>query len=372
MRPEIPALTGFRFLAASLVFFYHSQWRGQSLLFAYGWIGVPLFFALSGFLMAYLYRERFAKLEGREVATFYWRRFVRIYPAFLLIGVCAAWLQNVRFGVYDWELWFATFSLMHQFFGRYQTSLCTPFWSLPIEMSFYLLFPFLVCLYEFAWRRLRLVGVAATLALTTVAGFGTGILLAPAPEDLGYRMVMHAWQYQTIFGHFFTFGIGISGAYVFLTYQRVLRENLASALVLVLGALCMYGAVWLAGSGWIAAFLRSLGMSNQWDDAGNCMVFAVPGALLILGLCGTNRVAAFLSTKPMIMLGAASYVLYLIHHVGEYIWFMPLWGSLLFFVVCNAAAIGIHVYYERPIQHELLEFWKRWVEPTPAVFRQVG
>jgi peptidoglycan/LPS O-acetylase OafA/YrhL len=374
MRAEIPALTGFRFLAAALVFFYHSQWRGQFILFGYGWIGVPLFFALSGFLMAYMYKERFASLGGWEVGTFYWRRFVRIYPAYILVAACAAWLQNLRYGVHDWEMWTYNFALIHQFFGRYQTALCTPFWSLPIELTFYLLFPFLICLYEFAFRRLGLLGVAATLVLTTVVGFSSGYLLAPAQKDLGYLMIMVNWQYQTIFGHLFTFGSGIAAAYVFLSYERVLRGNLASVLVLATGVISFYGVMALLSSGRVSGLLRSLGMSTSWDDAANCFLFSVPGALVILGLCGANRVAAILSTKPLIMLGAASYVLYLIHHVGEYIWFMPLWGSLLFFVVCNAAAIGIHLYYERPIQYVLLAFWKRWIAPMRegAVVRHAG
>ncbi len=77
---KIPALTGLRAVAASLVFFYHCffqyvdelpLWLGA--LFNVGYVGVPIFFALSGFLITLRYLDDFG--EGK---IGYGRFFTRI------------------------------------------------------------------------------------------------------------------------------------------------------------------------------------------------------------------------------------------------------------------------------------------------------
>src|SRR5260370_41928881 len=84
-RPRLPALTSVRFFAALHVFVFHMYamkitsgigWTGQ--ISSIGYVGVSLFFLLSGFILVYTY-------PGRDVrAGEFWRaRFARIYPAYL-------------------------------------------------------------------------------------------------------------------------------------------------------------------------------------------------------------------------------------------------------------------------------------------------
>src|SRR5215469_3838567 len=84
-RARLPALTSLRFFAALHVFCFHLAAfrivRGKSLFYdvaAIGYVGVGLFFVLSGFILVYTY-------AGRDTKPFaFWRaRFARIYPAYL-------------------------------------------------------------------------------------------------------------------------------------------------------------------------------------------------------------------------------------------------------------------------------------------------
>src|SRR5262245_14429032 len=97
-RPRLEALTGLRYIAALCVLLTHLAWT-----FPFGsvkqwsaelWaIGMPLFFTLSGFLMAYNYSRGFQNRYGSTLRSFVIARFARIYPLYLLVLVL--WLGIV-------------------------------------------------------------------------------------------------------------------------------------------------------------------------------------------------------------------------------------------------------------------------------------
>lgn len=161
MKAHLPALDGLRALAIGLVFFRHLVPpfvpEGGGLLavgpvdFAVplinGWIGVDLFFVLSGYLICRQLLER----QARETARAAWpgfmrRRLRRILPAYLaLLLLTAAWLVLVRGAPLPWlgqEL------LIHLLFLQNYTGadLGIVLWSLGVEVQFYLLAPFLLAL----------------------------------------------------------------------------------------------------------------------------------------------------------------------------------------------------------------------------------
>ena len=86
-RPQVPALTGLRFLAALLVLVGHVgrmtlQFPGESDGFILFWaatacLGMSLFFMLSGFIIAHTYRREAGSLARRAVLRFYSRRLAR-------------------------------------------------------------------------------------------------------------------------------------------------------------------------------------------------------------------------------------------------------------------------------------------------------
>ena len=182
-----PVLHGLRGLAAMAVLLYH--WRGsypalakawQDLPFLgttwdplflvqFGWIGVNWFFVLSGYLLAAnLWR---ATLNPGQVLHFYQRRALRIYPglwAQLLILLPFVYLTGLV-SDFRWQqvlgnalLWFAPMPGGTAIYNGV-------YWTLPLELSFYLALPFMILFYRRTgvWTLLL-----ASLAITLVWRFG--------------------------------------------------------------------------------------------------------------------------------------------------------------------------------------------------------
>jgi peptidoglycan/LPS O-acetylase OafA/YrhL len=107
--------------------------------FTYGWFGVPLFFVLSGFVI----HHSFLRTKRFSARNFFWRRFWRIYPPYLA--------ALVFFTLVDWRvgadpraipLQFVTHLLaVHNFFPKTFYGINGVFWSLGVEIQFYLLYP---------------------------------------------------------------------------------------------------------------------------------------------------------------------------------------------------------------------------------------
>lgn len=192
-RRHYPALDGLRGLAILLVLFCHYAFilpvrsrLGASLeiLSFQGWIGVTLFFVLSGFLITGILYD--AKGQRHYFRNFYARRTLRIFPLYygvlaveLLIllvvklGFPHAWLHlhnpQKLWAAMPW-LWTYTTNIGLAFF-HIHTVLEGHFWSLAVEEQFYLVWPLLV--FFLPWRAL----VRSCLALVAMA-FAVRFILA--------------------------------------------------------------------------------------------------------------------------------------------------------------------------------------------------
>lgn len=153
---RIDAITGLRGLAALLVVYGHSvDWFTLPLVNHFsGEIGVTVFFALSGFLMAYLYIGRdFTALGVTEYAI---HRFSRIAPAYLFIlllsvVICAAFDPNFVYAITGKNL------LRHVLFSGN----VSVFWSITPEVEFYFLFVLLWAVGSRYRQRADVTGLAA-------------------------------------------------------------------------------------------------------------------------------------------------------------------------------------------------------------------
>ena len=161
-----PALHGLRGFAAMLVLLFHwstafpevnnwlagitfgpKAWMNLSLPLAVGWQGVPLFFVLSAYLLTSQWRER--ALDLTTIARFWKRRLFRIYPAVwlqvLLLVFFSLWIFPIvpSLKMADWVcnifLWINLPPMFIQ-------PINGVWWTLPIELMFYLVLPLLIYL----------------------------------------------------------------------------------------------------------------------------------------------------------------------------------------------------------------------------------
>lgn len=175
---HIRPLTALRFFAAMWVVLYH-YWpnlagvTGTPALVEKGYLGVELFFVLSGFILCHVYLESFG--EGRfRYGAFLWNRLARVYPLHLatLLGVMALGMAatvagfSIDANVLDWPSLPANLLMVHAWGLAPHAAFNHPSWSISAEWFAYLSFP------GFAWISWRLrhrAWLAASLALGFLA-----------------------------------------------------------------------------------------------------------------------------------------------------------------------------------------------------------
>ena len=149
-RKHIPALDGLRGIAILLVVFYHNF--GFTNYFFFGWLGVDLFFVLSGFLITDILL-RTVNTEG-YLRNFYMKRVLRIFPLYylslLLFLVILPKIRNYPLDMsyyIEHQEWFWTY--MQNWFlifynPGYTTTVIQHFWSLAVEEQFYIIWPWVI------------------------------------------------------------------------------------------------------------------------------------------------------------------------------------------------------------------------------------
>jgi len=194
-----PALDGVRTLAVFVVVLSHQA------IWKQGWVGVQLFFVLSGYLITgILYRASRAPLRS-YLRNFYGRRVLRIFPlyyAYLGAMAVAVLLGKMPIAIVERLEYAALYLANHYPGGEVGGRLLSHFWSLAVEEQFYLVWPFLI--YFCPRRQLRgiLIGLALLgvpiryavdfyfelpgyLAISHVDAFSIGALSALYPWRLG-------------------------------------------------------------------------------------------------------------------------------------------------------------------------------------------
>jgi peptidoglycan/LPS O-acetylase OafA/YrhL len=171
---HLPGLDLVRAIAISWVLLYHASilWHvpGDSWLIRFGWMGVDLFFALSGFLIGGQLLRPWARGAAPSYSHFIMRRVLRTLPAYLVILALYFLVPSLRDGNEMKPLWqFLTFTqnLAGDLSPRMTFSHA---WSLCVEEQFYLAFPLVVAL-------LAIRPSATKIAATVVAVLLFGIVI---------------------------------------------------------------------------------------------------------------------------------------------------------------------------------------------------
>lgn len=296
-----PALDGVRALAVIAVLLFHAGTPG----FGGGYLGVSVFFTLSGFLITTLLINEHDQTGRIDLGAFYGRRLRRLLPASLvtiaLIVVLAA-TTDLFVGVpaLRTHVLGATFQVANWVFlageGSYQDLLAAAsgtasplehFWSLAIEEQFYWVWP--VCMLAILGRARRHRSRVVVLAVLTA------VFAAAAP------VIAQVW--------------GPDAAY-WSTPAR-LSEILVGALL----AMVLSGRALPSRSGTLAPIaLVLLAAGVFWFPSssgpayeGALPLVAVVSGMLLVGLQSTGAVRTALSTWPFVQIGRISYGLYLYH-----------------------------------------------------------
>jgi peptidoglycan/LPS O-acetylase OafA/YrhL len=184
-RSYYPALDGLRGLAILLVVVYHNF--GFIDYFFFGWLGVDLFFVLSGFLITDILIRTLN--SPHYLRNFYARRVLRIFPLYYLTLVLFLIIIpriNVPLDVKyytDNQVWLWTYlqNWLYVFKPSGSTNTLHHLWSLAVEEQFYLVWPLVIL----AVRKLRPLFIIISLVLLCVLGFRLWIWVTQV-ADLAY------------------------------------------------------------------------------------------------------------------------------------------------------------------------------------------
>lgn len=179
--PRLPGLDLLRSIAIVWVMLFHSfvagglgpdfQWLSR-----FGWMGVDIFFVLSGFLIGTQVLRPLQRGEGLAFQAFYARRAWRVLPAFVVVLALYQCFPVLREdpGLEPWWV-FATFTLNLLIDYGHNTAFSHA-WSLCVEEHFYLLFPFIAWWLARRPAARRMLTVCAAIALLGLA-LRTGVWL---------------------------------------------------------------------------------------------------------------------------------------------------------------------------------------------------
>lgn len=348
---ELKPLTSLRFIAAFWVLLYHFKdhlglGMGQFGLVADGYLGVDLFFTLSGFILAHVYLSQF---EGGRFGYggFLKNRIARVYPmhlaalAAMLVLFVGAGVMGAGVGspdAFKWSDLPAHLFMVHAWGTTKAVGWNFPSWSISAEWAAYLLFPLVAALVLKAQRWSALVAAGA-LALCVASFWALSNLHQVLP-----------WV-----GRDFSQMTAQIGA------LRILPSFLLGVALYAFGRAHAAPKSWAwpivaVSAGWVVA-VTTLGW---WEGL---TWFGIAG--LLYGLAETSRhgVDAPMSGRVFVFLGAASYALYMIHLPIDIVWFHALErfgvtetsdlalrvGAMVgVFVVCIAASAVAYLVIEEP------------------------
>ncbi|SOU03331.1 acyltransferase family protein [Xanthomonas arboricola] len=349
-----PALDLLRGLAIVWVMLFHSFVVGGlgpdwAWLSRYGWMGVDLFFVLSGFLIGTQVLRPLARGQRLDFKEFYLRRAFRILPAFLLVLVIYMAWPDFREspGLAPWWM-FVTFTL-NLFVDYGRDAAFSHAWSLCVEEHFYLVFPLLATLL----RRPSAARFGVLCVLVVVAGIAlrAGIWWHNTALDSAGVGLQRNWFIEDIYYPTWNRLDGLLAGVV-LAVLKVFRPTLWQRLQQHGNAILCAGVAILALALWL--FRERTGLIG---NAVGWPVLSLGLALLVLAGTASSGVLGGLRVPGAAWLAAISYSLYLTHKAVFHLtqgWFGPALegrGVLAFAVYGLVAVLGgalLHYAVERP------------------------
>lgn len=303
-KSKILPLTSARFFAALYVMLHHTLPKGAvqtdwqewiTRFIGMGYVGVSFFFMLSGFILSIVYLSDNQPINKRR---FFIARFARVYPLYFIAMLLDtphflhiermvfknSWLKiATEYG--------ATTGLVQAWLGL--RSLNPPGWSLSAEAFFYLCFPFLgVTL----WRlRTRFVPYAAVIIFTSSILFVMLLDHVHGTNEQSYYPLPHLF--------IFMLGVLLAKSFIWIQQDPINSQRLKMA------------APWMLLSCLAALLAISMTRVTHYESQlQHGLLAPLFGAAILCFASGNQIVVSHFSKKWLVVLGEASYALYLLHY----------------------------------------------------------
>ncbi len=301
-RPHLPGLDGLRALAVIGVLAFHDNRLSG------GFLGVDLFFAVSGFLITTLLIDELQRTNTIDLIGFWGRRLRRLLPAVMVLLVVvviffrlfadtgqwiiarndAPWAQfyianwhQISSGAGYWDAFAAPSAFEH-------------LWSLAIEEQFYLVWPILVIV---AWRIGRARGLAALTSIGIVASFVAMLTIYDGGDPTRVYMGTDTRAFSLLCGAFVALPAIRHAIAAGMQKFREIARGLTAALIAAIGIM------WFTVDG-----------QSEWLFRGGLFAHSIASALIaVLIASSSSRLSAAFSWQPLAYIGKLSYALYLWH-----------------------------------------------------------
>jgi peptidoglycan/LPS O-acetylase OafA/YrhL len=364
---NIAALDGLRGIAIVLVMMHHARlpfWSG-------GFLGVDIFFTLSGFLITYGLLRSYETYGTIKIRYFFIRRVMRLVPALFVMLVLLnlfillfmpMWIEQI-FG--DSLITFAYLSNWAHAFRIRQMPMLIHTWSLANEEQFYLLLPFVLLFL----LRLRMVGfrlIAVILGIGFVSWAWSSYLVATdiSPMNIGIMRVYYGFDtriYEMMIGAALAVfvGMGQRTANLKAIQQRSQIDGWTVVAFVALSAILFLS--WRSG---------------LWEPRTYYLIMIGVNALtalLILYILKfrTGHITRLLSFGPLVFIGRISYGLYLWHVVVYQMFrFNTEAFSTPILILATAVSLVIAVISYYIIERPLMRLKSRY-ELAPTELREV-
>jgi peptidoglycan/LPS O-acetylase OafA/YrhL len=338
-----PALDGLRAVAVICVVLFHAgATSGLADLAPGGFIGVSVFFTLSGYLVMTVLLREIADSGGLDVSRFWARRIRRLAPASLTVVVGAVVLAplfwtgfrwvDAAAGIFGYTNWHVIVSGEGQLLRTIVGPL-GPFWSLAVEEQFYVLLTIAVLVAVHTKQPVR------TLSFMVIAGWIGSLLV---------QLLLSGPQLRVEFG----------------TDARGTELLAGCGLALVLHVrpeALRQSTVWLVPAG-IVGFVAILALASTtdydppWLLRGGYAAVSVVSTVLVASLLLPGPLTWLLAQAPFVAVGRMSYSLYVVHwpiilimtsdRIG-----IDGWPLLVVKVVASlVAATVLHLTIEQPMR----------------------
>ena len=306
---HVPALDGIRGVAVMLVFISHFHWilskkTGYSQVtpwkfinrtFEAGFLGVDIFFVLSGFLITSLLLKDHANKQPGMVGRFYKRRALRLLPALyalLIVDFFVAWLESARMD-FQWRttwralLYLNNWNVVWNFRGSRKD--LGHLWSLGIEEQFYIVWPAVVLLMLALKLHHQIIITVLSLAIAAIVVHRINLW----NDDIYWLFIYIRTDTRVD-----SLLVGALFAYVYRHY-RVPSQVLNWA-----ATLCFAGLMYIKYELDASPFIMKTGFT---------VIAVLAGIIILAGAEGAWFANRVLISRPLTIIGKVSYGLYLWH-----------------------------------------------------------